>query len=103
MPLFAIVGHDKADHLDKRLETRDAHLDHLRSLGERLMVAGPILDGDGKPMGSIIVIEAGSIEDAREFVASDPYTGIDLFEWQHVHPWSPALGEWVAPSTDEEE
>jgi uncharacterized protein YciI len=90
--LFALICHDKPDHLAVRMENRPAHLDHLKSLGERLHAAGPLLGDDGEtPVGSLVVIEADSQADAETFAAADPYAQAGLFESVTIKPWKKVL------------
>ena len=55
MPKFAIIARDRAAAGSMRADTRPRHLDHLRSIVERIAAAGPIDDESGKPVGSIII------------------------------------------------
>ena len=57
--LFALNCTDKPDHLSVRMDTRPAHVDFLNGLDARgaLKFAGPFVDGDGKPNGTLAVIE----------------------------------------------
>ncbi|WP_420960709.1 YciI-like protein [Brucella sp. IR073] len=89
--LFAILCNDKPDHLQLRLDTRPTHLDYLANLGERLKFAGPFLDDDGKPNGSLIVVEADHIDAAKAIAAKDPYARAGLFASVEVRPWNWAI------------
>ena len=85
---FAILNHDKPGALDLRMEVRETHLAYLRTAGDRLMTAGPILDEDGKtPIGSLLIIEADDLDAARAFAADDPYAKAGLFASSTVWPW----------------
>ncbi|MGU3573952.1 YciI-like protein [Brucellaceae bacterium C25G] len=86
--LFAILCNDKADHLQLRMDTRPAHLEFLNGLGDRLKVAGPFLDANSKPNGSLVVIEADSQAEAETIAARDPYALAGLFERVTVRPWN---------------
>lgn len=87
--LFAILCNDKADHLQLRLDTRPAHLDYLKSLGGKIKFGGPFLAEAGqKPVGSMLVVEAETIEEARAIAAADPYALAGLFETVSVRPWN---------------
>jgi uncharacterized protein len=90
MALFAFVCADKPDHLNVRMETRPAHVDHLNALNEKgvLKMAGPFLDGEGKPNGSLVIVEAETIEDARAIADADPYTKAGLFQSVEVKPFN---------------
>ncbi|MCB1467148.1 MAG: hypothetical protein KDK08_08395, partial [Rhizobiaceae bacterium] len=69
--LFAFVGKDKPGHLQVRIDTRPPHVEFLNDLNAKgtLKFAGPFLGEDGKPNGSLVVIEADSIDAAREIFA----------------------------------
>ncbi|HEY8518146.1 MAG TPA: YciI family protein [Candidatus Binatia bacterium] len=90
MPLFVIIGHDGPDALAKRPEVRPRHLDHLRphDAAGRIVIAGPLLQDDGKtPCGSMIVLEAASLEEARAIAARDPYVVEGVFARHEVRPF----------------
>ena len=80
--LFAFICTDKPGHLNVRMETRPAHVEHLNKLNAEgtLKIAGPFLDADGKPCGSLVIVKADSIEAARAISDADPYTKAGLFE-----------------------
>ena len=100
MPLFAIMARDKPDHLETRMATRDSHLAHLGALGDALRVAGPIVDEGGRPVGSLIVVEMGSLAEAEAFAEADPYSKAGLFGAVEVTGWNALLGDWVADGED---
>ncbi|PRD44455.1 hypothetical protein C5748_07750 [Phyllobacterium phragmitis] len=89
--LFAILCNDKPDHLQLRLDTRPAHLDYLKNLGERLKFAGPFLDNDGKPNGSLVVVEVDHMDAAKAIAARDPYAKAGLFASVDIRPWNWAI------------
>ena len=85
---FAILNHDKPGSLDLRMKVRETHLTYLRSVGDRLMTAGPILAEDGTtPIGSLLIVEADDLTAARDFAANDPYAKAGLFASSTVWPW----------------
>lgn len=88
--LFAILCTDKPGALQLRLDTRPEHVAHLNRLNEegKLAFAGPFLDADGKPNGSLVVVKADSIEAARELAEADPYAKAGLFATVDVKPWN---------------
>ncbi len=84
--LFAIICEDKVDSEDLRKATRDDHLGYIRNFAVTL--AGPMLSDDGNTMiGSIIWLEADSLEDAQAFAASDPYKLAGLFARVSIRPF----------------
>ncbi|RMH37077.1 MAG: hypothetical protein D6690_04145 [Nitrospirae bacterium] len=86
---FVILGYDGPDGQAKRPLHRPAHLERLRALADqgRLILAGPFTDRTG----SLIVIEADSLEDATRFAHEDPYTVHGIFQRVEVHPFKTVL------------
>jgi len=93
--LFAIIATDKTAALDIRLASRPDHLAFLDDLGEKLVFAGPFLDENDQPNGSLVVIEAENLAAAQKIAASDPYVAAGLFETSLVRPW-----KWVLNNKD---
>lgn len=90
MPLFAVICRDKPDHLQTRLDTRETH---LAFLGDQpaLKLAGPFLD-DGKPCGSLLIVEADEIKTVCDWAAQDPYAQAGLFSSVEVIEWRKVIG-----------
>jgi uncharacterized protein len=90
MALFAFVCADKPGHLNVRMDTRPEHVEHLNALNEKgiLKMAGPFLDGDGKPNGSLVIVETDTIEEARAIADADPYAKAGLFQSVEVKPFN---------------
>jgi uncharacterized protein len=78
--LFAIACFDKPGCLDLRLATRPTHLAYLETYRDRLVQAGPLLDGDGRPCGSLLIVDVADRAAAEGFAAGDPYAKAGLFE-----------------------
>ena len=86
--LFALICIDKPGALDLRKEKRPEHVAHLKSLGDQLILAGPFTEEDGETMtGSLVVIEADSMEHARQTAEKDPFFKYGVFEKVDVRPW----------------
>ncbi len=88
--LFAVICTDKPDALDLRMETRPAHLDYLKSTA--VVQAGPFLNAEDKPIGSLVVIEAGDRAAAESWAANDPYAKAGLFSDVRVEKWNKVIG-----------
>ena len=86
MPLFAILGRDGPRGASLRPELRPAHLAGLEPLDEagRIVYAGPLIGEAGEPVGSVILLEAASLEEARAIAARDPYVTGGVFERHEV-------------------
>ena len=88
--LFAIMARDRPGALQVRLDTRAAHLAYIEATGIVAM-AGPLIEG-GQMCGSLIVLEAGSLAGAQEWVTGDPYGKAGLFESVSVTEWKKVIG-----------
>lgn len=80
--LWIACAHDRdsEDALGLRMTTRPAHLEYIASLGERIALAGPILDADGStPRGSLLGYKVATQSEAEAILAADPYTHAGLW------------------------
>ena len=95
--LFAIVCTDRPASLDLRLATRPAHLAYLATYSARVVQGGPLLDTDGRPCGTLLLIEAEDRAAAEGFAMSDPYAKAGLFESTVIRPFRTVIrdGETV--------
>ncbi|PWR22591.1 YciI family protein [Zavarzinia aquatilis] len=92
--LFAVICTDKPGGMDIRLANRPAHIDWLKAPDSRIRIAGPFTTEDGAAMtGSLLVIEADSLEDARAYCAGDPYARAGLFSAVEIKPWKWVIGQ----------
>lgn len=97
--LYVILGHDAADSLPKRRETRPRHLAYLEALKRegRLLLAGPrprvdALDpGNAGFHGSLIVAEFADLQAAQAWADHDPYALAGVFERVEVWPFVKVL------------
>ncbi len=88
MPLFAVICTDKpGEGLALRKANREFHLKWLDDLGDVLKAAGPFLDEEGNPAGSLLIIEAESLEEAGRIAGQDPYRAAGVFEKVEIRPW----------------
>jgi uncharacterized protein YciI len=95
--LYAVICTDKPDSLALRQANRPEHLDYLESLGTTLVLAGPFLDPASETMtGSLIVVEAMSLEAAGRIAAGDPFAKAGLFASVEIRPWV-----WTINNSDE--
>ncbi|GBQ70666.1 hypothetical protein AA103196_2555 [Ameyamaea chiangmaiensis NBRC 103196] len=78
--LFTIIGTDKPGALETRLATRERHIAYLTAYQERVVHGGPILDRDGRPCGSLLIVDVPDRAAAEGFAAADPYAEVGLFE-----------------------
>jgi len=97
--LYAIIGRDVHDSLEKRLAVRPQHLHRVEQLRDegRLLIAGPFPAIDSEDpgaagfAGSLIVAEFDSLEEATDWAQNDPYTTSGVFEDVTVQPFKKVL------------
>jgi uncharacterized protein len=96
--LFVIIGRDGPDAKELRPRLRPAHLAHLCVYDRqgRVHVAGPLTDG----AGSLIIVEADTIEDVRRIADADPYVTGGVFATVEIHPFLQVLPAPVAKAED---
>jgi uncharacterized protein len=93
--LYAIIGQDVPDSLEKRLAARPAHVARLQALQDegRLLLAGPFPAVDaGDPAaagfsGSLIVAEFASLGKAEDWAQDDPYVTAGVYTQVTVKPF----------------
>jgi uncharacterized protein len=97
--LYAIVGKDVPESLERRMAARPEHLARLEALRDagRLVLAGPFpaLDspdpGSAGFTGSLIVAEFPSLEEASAWADADPYVTAGVFSEVLVRPFKRVL------------
>jgi uncharacterized protein YciI len=92
--LYVLICKDKpGDGLARRMAARPDHLAYLQSLGDKVRIGGAILTADEKePRGSVLIVEAATLDEARAIAAADPYAKADVFESVEIHTWRQAAG-----------
>jgi uncharacterized protein len=93
--LFVITAFDRPGALHLRLQVRPAHLDYLDGKAAQIKVAGPLLNENDQPVGSLLIVEAEDRAAAEGFAAGDPYRRRGVFERVEIRPWRAALGTWI--------
>lgn len=97
--LYAIIGHEADNALEKRMAARPEHLarlEQLKAVG-RLVLAGPFpaIDSDNPGpagfSGSLIVAEFESLDAASAWANADPYVVQGVFTSATVKPFKLTL------------
>lgn len=92
--LYAIIGEDVTNSLERRMAARPAHLKRVEELVAKgkLVLGGafPAIDsadpGPAGFTGSLIVGEFDSLEQARAWIDADPYVTEGVFARVTVKP-----------------
>jgi len=85
--LYALICTDKPDAGELRQMVRAEHIAYLNSLGTALKAAGPFAGEDGKPTGSLVIIEAEDRDAAGKIADNDPYAKAGLFRSVEIRGW----------------
>lgn len=94
---FSIVCKDKPGALPLRQANRPDHLAYLEGAGATLCLAGPLLDAEGQPEGSLLIVDVGDKAAAEAFAAADPYAKAGVFAEVTITAFRPVLGLWAKP------
>jgi uncharacterized protein YciI len=97
--LYAIIGEDAPDSLERRQQARPDHLARLDALRDegRLALAGPFPAIDSEDpgpagfTGSLIVAEFESLDAARAWADQDPYLAAGVYARVEVRPFRKVL------------
>lgn len=98
MPAFILLCRDKDNAVPLRMETRPIHLDYIAEAGEKVLLAGPMLNDAGDPIGSLIIIEAEDAQAAKAFADNDPYARAGLFTDVEIAPYRIVTGALTSKS-----
>jgi len=85
--LFAIRITDKPGMGATRRAVREAHIAYLERHAAMLVLAGPVMDGEGNSIGSVRVVEAEDRADAERLCAEDPFALAGCFADIAIDPY----------------
>ncbi len=85
-----------AEQTPEVAKTMEGHMANIRRMGDegKLLIAGPFTDG-GELRG-LYVFRAGSMDEARALVETDPAVKTGRFRFE-IHPWFAAKNVVVTP------
>ncbi len=89
--LYALICTDKPNSTELRAKLRPDHVAYLGSLGDAMKFAGPFLNDEGGPIGSLVMIDAVNRASAEQIAANDPYKLAGLFAAVEIKAWRWAL------------
>ena len=94
---FAVWATDRPGALERRTRVREEHRLRLRNAqdnGIRVLHGGPTLAmDDDQPMnGTLLIVQAATLEAVRHFMAGDPYVREDVYESVVIRPWGGGRG-----------
>jgi uncharacterized protein len=95
--LFAVIRHDKPHSLSLRLSQRPKHLEYLKSVLDKIVYGGALIDDEGKQIGSMLIIDVTGKAEAEAFADADPFVEANLFASTSVRQFNPVFkdGNWL--------
>ena len=59
--------------LEKRMAVRPQHLEGIKELGSHVVCAGGMLDDEGRPKGSVLVMDFEDRAALDDYISNEPY------------------------------
>ncbi len=96
MPAFAVL-YEYDDRHAERDRTRPEHRTFLHGLHDRgvLLASGPWAGADAEPPGALLLLRAGSADDAVAALDDDPFVRAGLVVRRTAREWDPVIGPWA--------
>ncbi|MDB5314471.1 MAG: hypothetical protein JWO24_315 [Rhodospirillales bacterium] len=85
--LFAVRITDLPGMGATRRSVRDAHIAYLSAHAAMLVLAGPVMDGEGNSTGSVRVVEAVDRAAVEKLCAEDPFAIAGCFAKVEIDPY----------------
>ncbi|MBQ6452822.1 MAG: hypothetical protein IJJ14_00520 [Coriobacteriales bacterium] len=83
---FVVTAYDGKGMLEKRMSVRSRHLEGIARMMDHVTVAGGILDDEGKPKGSVLVLDFDNRAELDDYLAAEPYIVEGVWETVTVEP-----------------
>ncbi len=93
---FLVICRDGPDSAPPRATHLKGHLDHVEKYWTRYITAGPIREPGGDALvGSVFLVLADSLEDAKALMAGDPYITSGMYETITYNEFSNSIGQYI--------
>jgi branched-chain amino acid transport system permease protein len=96
--LYAVWATDHEAALPDRKRVRDAHRARLRQPAPHavtVLLAGPTLDEADEMNGTLLVVQAASVQAVQAFIDDDPYVLAGVHQHVEIRQWRCGLGPLV--------
>jgi hypothetical protein len=97
--MIAVWAEDAAGADAARASELGAHLAHVEAVMAQIFVAGPLLDGAGQVVGSLLVFDVREEAAARAMMEADPYFRAGVWGRISYRPYKAVAGLWVGGKT----
>lgn len=88
--MYALICTDKEGGLEIRQNNRDRHLEYLAN--SPVVLAGPFQNAAGEMIGSLIVLDLATSDEAEAWAAQDPYAAAGLFKEVRIEKFKKVIG-----------
>lgn len=95
---YAAICYDRDPHSSQQIRAAelDAHLNYIKTIADKVLVAGPLsIEGSSSFNARLFIYAVDNEPDARELLASDPYFIAGIYADVSVSPFLPARGKWL--------
>ena len=93
---YLVICRDGPDSAESRGTHLKGHLDHVEKYWTRYVTAGPIRDpGADALVGSVFLVLADDLEDAKALMAGDPYITSGMYETITYNEFSNSIGQYI--------
>lgn len=93
---FMVLAYDGAGSAPIRERELDGHLEYVEKHCDRYLTCGPMRNPDETELiGSFFLVVADDEQDARDFLAGDPYLASGMYATIHVHEVTVAGGRFM--------
>ena len=89
--LYSIYCYDKNNSFERRKSLRNDHISYLKKFEKKIVLAGPLLNENEEPLGSLLVLNFLSKQEAEIFSKNDPYflgglfNKIEIYRFKQVY------------------
>ena len=77
---FIITAHDGENMLEKRMTVRPRHLEGMAKLGKHIVLAGGLLDDEGKMKVSVLILDLEDRAALDDYLKNEPYVVEHVWE-----------------------
>lgn len=93
---YLVICRDGPDSAEPRGTHLKGHLDHVEKYWTRYITAGPIRDPGAEALvGSVFLVLADDLEDAKALMAGDPYITSGMYETITYNEFSNSIGQYI--------
>jgi uncharacterized protein YciI len=94
-PAIAAYCVDAPNSAEARLLHLNARLEHVETIMDKLLIAGPLKDEAGAFTGSLIIFAVGEAAEAEALIERDPYRRAGVWKEVRLEPFLPVAGTLI--------